>query len=140
MVDEWIGEISNKFPRVSINEYVIMPNHIHMVISLGQTHRSAPTGMDLDGVGANLCVRPELGRVIQWFKTMSTNEYASHVKHDDWPMFDHRLWQRNYWERIIRDEKEYFRIGKYIQDNPDNWNTDGLFEPQQKPRRTPGLM
>jgi len=66
----------------------------------------------------------QLGGIIQWFKTMSTNEYIRKVKSAKWPQFSGRLWQRNYWEHIIRSEKSFNRIAEYINDNPSNWQTD----------------
>ena len=67
-----------------------------------------------------------LHRVVQWFKTMTTNEYIRHVKQDGWPPFKGKLWQRNYWEHIIRNEQELIRIRDYIKNNPKNWNLDTL--------------
>ena len=67
-----------------------------------------------------------LWQVIQWFKTMSTNEYIRNVNENNWPRFNGKLWQRNYWEHIIRDEKAYHRIATYIIDNPRNWDKDSI--------------
>jgi len=67
-----------------------------------------------------------LGSVMQWFKTMSTNEYIRGVKTLDWERFDGKLWQRNYWEHIIRDERSYNAIKKYIINNPQNWDVDKM--------------
>ena len=67
-----------------------------------------------------------LHRVIQWFKTMTTNEYIRGVKKMDWKPFDGKLWQRNYWEHIVRNENEYRRISQYIIDNPIKWENDQL--------------
>ena len=57
---------------------------------------------------------------------MTTNEYIRHVKQDGWPPFKGKLWQRNYWEHIIRNEQELIRIRDYIKNNPKNWNLDTL--------------
>ncbi|MFT6844078.1 MAG: putative transposase [Flavobacteriales bacterium] len=67
-----------------------------------------------------------LHRVVQWFKTMSTNEYIRRVKSDKWKRFDGKLWQRNYYEHIIRNETAHQNISNYIVNNPKNWNTDKL--------------
>jgi len=67
-----------------------------------------------------------LHRVVQWFKTMTTNEYIRGVKTLGWKPFDGKLWQRNYWEHIIRNENEYNRIAEYIINNPQNWGNDTL--------------
>ena len=73
-----------------------------------------------------------LWRVFQWFKTMSTNEYIRNVKNNNWPRFDGKLWQRNYWEHIIRDEKSYFAISEYIISNPLNRDNDSINPNNQK--------
>lgn len=94
---------------------------------MGRTHRSARTqNQSIENVGVDRCVDPinenkkTLGNIIQWFKTMTTNEYIKNIKTNNWPKFNKRLWQRNYYERIIRNEKEYLMIKKYIRDNPIN--------------------
>ena len=69
-----------------------------------------------------------LHRVLQWFKTMSTNEYIRGVKNNNWIPFDGKLWQRNYWEHIIRDEKSYQTISEYIINNPAKWTEDKFFK------------
>jgi len=67
-----------------------------------------------------------LHRVVQWFKTMTTNEYIRGVKNNHWQRFDKKLWQRNYWEHVIRNENEYNHIAQYIMDNPKKWALDKL--------------
>jgi len=57
---------------------------------------------------------------------MSTNEYIRGVKNLGWEPFNGKLWQRNYWEHIIRNENEYNRIAEYIINNPQNWGNDTL--------------
>jgi len=65
-----------------------------------------------------------LHRVIQWFKTMTTNEYIRGVKQHAWAPFPGKLWQRNYYEHIIRNENEMALIREYIMNNPAQWATD----------------
>jgi hypothetical protein len=67
-----------------------------------------------------------LHNVVQWFKTMSTNEYIRGVKTMGWQRFEGKLWQRGYWEHIIRDQKSFDIISDYIINNPQNWDTDKL--------------
>jgi REP element-mobilizing transposase RayT len=62
--------------------------------------------------------------VVQWFKTMTTNEYIRGVKSLGWTPFNGKLWQRNYYEHIIRDERAYNNIANYIINNPAKWNDD----------------
>jgi len=68
-----------------------------------------------------------LHAVVQWFKTMTTNEYIRGVKTLGWQRFDKKLWQRNYWEHIIRDEQSYQRIANYIINNPIKWQNDKFY-------------
>jgi len=65
--------------------------------------------------------------VVQWFKTMTTNEYIRGVKTMGWTPFNGKLWQRNYWEHIIRNEKSYQTISDYIINNPAKWINDKFY-------------
>jgi putative transposase len=62
--------------------------------------------------------------IMQWFKTMTTNEYIRNVKINGWPSFAGKLWQRNFYDHIGRDDQELLRIRQYIRDNPINWDSD----------------
>ncbi len=68
-----------------------------------------------------------LRNIVGWFKTMTTNEYIRNVKLGLYEPFEKRLWQRNYYEHIIRDEREYYKIVEYIQNNPARWEQDSLY-------------
>jgi REP element-mobilizing transposase RayT len=90
-------------------------------------------GADLENinlVGADLRVCPPdwgnhngspLYKVLQWFKTMTTNEYIRGVKSNGWKPFNRKLWQRNYYEHIIRNKNAYKNITNYIKNNPSKW-------------------
>ena len=78
------------------------------------------------GMGQGDHTGSPLQRLVQWFKTMTTNEYIRDVKNQQWPPFNKKLWQRNYWEHIIRDEESLNRIRQYIIDNPLHWTIDSL--------------
>jgi len=120
MIEKYILEIVNntdKFSNIKIDEYIVMPDHIHAIIIIEPPNH----------VGADLCVCPcTLGTIIQWFKTMTTNEYTTNVKTTNWRPFHKKLWQRNYYESIIRDEDGYARIAKYIRNNPISWGKKHL--------------
>ncbi|WP_419659362.1 hypothetical protein [Desulfosarcina variabilis] len=57
---------------------------------------------------------------------MTTNAYIRGVKKNDWPPFPGKLWQRNYWERIVRNDNELQKIRNYIIHNPRNWLNNQL--------------
>jgi putative transposase len=67
-----------------------------------------------------------IGDAMDWFKTMTTNEYIRGVKTWGWEPFNGKLWQRNYYEHIIRTDESYQRIANYIENNPANWDRDSL--------------
>lgn len=134
MVKKWYCELENKFPDIKCREMIIMPNHFHAIIE-----NVAPAGADLSvcpntppNESRPLAERNQLGehvgsplyRVVQWFKTMTTNEYIRGVKTENWPRFNGKLWQRNYWDIIIRNEKSNSRISNYIINNPAKWQED----------------
>ena len=73
-----------------------------------------------------------IGDAMDWFKTMTTNEYIRGVKNHGWQRFDGKLWQRNYWEHIIRNETSGERIAQYIINNPQKWDDDILKNEDKK--------
>jgi putative transposase len=68
----------------------------------------------------------DIAGAMDWFKTMTTNEYIRGVKQLGWPRFDKKLWQRRYWEHIIRNQQAFDRISNYIINNPANWENNQL--------------
>lgn len=65
-----------------------------------------------------------LGQIIGAFKSITTHEYIVGVKTLGWPAFEKRIWQRNYYEHIIRNEDAMQQIALYIQSNPSRWADD----------------
>jgi len=124
------------YKNVEIDVYCIMPNHIHLIliivgadpcvrpllkninlsqnIDLGSTRGSTPTQKS----------NPTIGEYVKRFKTLTTFIYINNVKNNNWPPFEKRLWQRNYYEHIIRNQYDLNRIRQYVRDNPMNWNED----------------
>ena len=68
-----------------------------------------------------------VGDIVGAFQSIVTVEYIHGVKNHGWVSFDGKLWQRNYYEHIIRNEKSYQRISDYIVNNPSNWDEDKFF-------------
>lgn len=101
MIEKWWLELSNKYPNVDLDEYVIMPDHFHGIIWIN-----------------NYETEINIPKILQWFKAMTTNEYIRNVKEHNWKPFDKKLWQRNYYEHIIRNEKALNNIRQYIINNP----------------------
>jgi len=61
------------------------------------------------------------------FKSLTTNDYIRNVKQNDWQPSDNQLWQRNFYEHIIRDQESYLQIAEYIQNNPLKWQEDKYY-------------
>ena len=62
-----------------------------------------------------------VSKVVQWFKIMTTTEYIRNVKECGWPPFEGRIWQRNHYECIVRDDQALASIRRYIAENPARW-------------------
>jgi len=65
-----------------------------------------------------------LADAVHRFKALTTREYVRGVNQHGWPAFDRRLWQRNYYEHIIRSDDSLNHIVSYIADNPVQWTVD----------------
>jgi putative transposase len=148
MVQTVWDEIPIHYTRTEIDEFVVMPNHIHGIIVIGAVG-ATPCGCPDPGTGASGQNNGQargpgnngqargpaptgktgilsLGDIVHRFKTMTTKRYADGVKQLWWQSFAGKLWQRNYWEHIIRNEMELNRIREYIHDNPSQWESDRL--------------
>ena len=134
MVKKWYHQLKNKYTDIECGEFVIMPNHFHCIIvnngmgnNIGADLRVCPykTG---DHIGDNLGehIGSPLHRVVQWYKMMTTNEYIRGVRNLGWQSFNGKLWQRNYYEHIIRNEQSCQRISKYIINNPKKWKENNF--------------
>lgn len=104
---EWRA-LGARFQNVEPRDFVVMPNHVHGILAFH----------DWGAVG--------LGGVIAAFKSRTTVEYIRGVRARGWASFDRRLWQRNYWERVLRDEDEVMHARSYIESNPAHWDRDRL--------------
>ncbi len=80
----------------------------------GRTHRSSPTS-------TSTSTSTSIPRIMQWFKTMTTNEYIRNVFKYGWTEFERKLWQRSYHDNIIRNEAELQNVREYIRSNPMRW-------------------
>ena len=140
-------EMPIHYPGVQTDEFVVMPNHILGMIVLrcdpavgaapsgrpeslpattappepGQTQRIADT---LPGQPQGVAPTLSLPDVMHRFKTMTTKRYVDGVKRRGWPAFPGRLWQRNYYEHIMRNNESLTHIRQYVLENPARWHED----------------
>lgn len=130
--EQWI-KLAERFVNFELDVFQIMPDHIHVIVSL--TNIDAPTF-----VGATLAVdpnnkvvednsigqaqvmfqQPTIGLIIGAYKSIVSNEALKIYKSKNQSMG--KFWQRNYYEHIIRGYESYVDISNYIIDNPKRWN------------------
>ncbi len=112
-VDETWRWLARRYTHLDLDQWVVMPNHLHGIIILTNDcrggSRTAPT----------MIKRKPLGQLIGAFKTVSTKRIN---KMRGTP--GARMWQRNYYEHIIRNDDELDQIRQYIIDNPSRWALD----------------
>jgi REP element-mobilizing transposase RayT len=158
MVQVAWSELPDHYPGVETDAFVIMSNHVHAIIVLAAAVGAGPRACPLNDTGQPRGVAPtndtgqprgvapttdrvaapmgdgrtlSLPDVVQRFKTWTTKRYTDGVKQQGWPAFPRRLWQRNYYEHIIRNAESLNRIRQYIANNPASWALDKE-NPQRK--------
>ena len=109
--NQW-RSIPTQIKNVELDEYIIMPNHIHGILKINnhdqrEDARPSPTIVD----------------VICSFKSKCTVEYLKFIKNNNLNVSG-KIWQRSFYDHIIRDEKSLDKIREYIIKNPDNWLED----------------
>ena len=101
--------INEKYENVMITQYVIMPNHIHMILTIMNEYgRENPS--------------PTVSTVVGWLKYQTTKEINSTCK-----CIDRKIFQRSFHDHIIRNSDDYDKISKYIYENPLIWEKDCFY-------------
>lgn len=102
-VDDAINEIHKHYEDVYVDNYIIMPNHIHILIRIDSSGRPM--------------VAPTISRIVQQFKGVISKRIGKSI------------WQKLYYDHIIRDEIDYMTKWQYIDENPIKWAEDELYQP-----------
>ena len=103
IVDEGIRNIPKHYPAVSVDHYVVMPNHIHLLLQINT---------DEDG---RAMLAPTISRVVQQMKGIITKQIG------------YSIWQKLFHDHVIRGEKDYLKIWEYIDNNPARWKEDCFY-------------
>jgi putative transposase len=112
LAEKHLKEIPDHFEEVFVYEYIIMPNHIHFILSIAGVQNFEPLRNQYQKVipkSVSTIIRAYKASVTKWCKSNGYNG---------------TIWQRNYFEHIIRNEKDLFRIREYIMNNPLQWQLD----------------
>ena len=108
LAKQHIKSIHRVYSNVTVDRYVIMPNHVHLLVTLN----------DCNDTGGLRAARPTVHTIVKSFKRMVTRELGSSI------------WQTSFYDHIIRDEADFLNICRYIDENPAKWAEDTLFSPE----------
>jgi REP element-mobilizing transposase RayT len=113
--NEWIG-IDRIRPYALIDEFVIMPNHMHGILIIDDKIMELKS----KGSSSNQFISPShnLGSIVRGYKSRVTSLIRKHTNDVNFT-----VWQSNYYDHIIRDKENLKRIRKYIYDNPAKWDS-----------------
>ena len=104
IVDTAINNISKYYPQINVDKYVIMPNHIHMILVINTHSR-------------RLIIAPTtVSNVIKGMKSYVTKQIGF------------SFWQRSFYDHIVRDEEDYLQRWQYIDENPAKWAEDEFYK------------
>lgn len=109
IVDKWIQRIPEKYPEISVHRYVIMPNHIHLLLSMSKD----------DGRGDP---SPTVDAAMGWLKYQATKEI--NIARNT---VGEKVFQRSFYDHVVRNYDDYLEINKYIYNNPRHWYLDELY-------------
>ena len=109
IADKYINQLNDFYDNVSVDKYVIMPDHIHFILSVknGQSGTPVPTYETIKNDNKNSVI----AKFISTFKRFSNKEYGENI------------WQPRYYDHIIRNQKDYNEICQYIENNPLKYKT-----------------
>ena len=107
VADKYIKQMSDFYENITVEQYVIMPNHIHLLLFVcddGSPRTSTPTKQT-----------SFVSHFVSTFKRFCKKEYGENI------------WQRGFYDHVIRGRKDYEEIAKYIYENPVRWYYDELY-------------
>jgi putative transposase len=105
IVDRYIGELHRRYPEIVVDKYVIMPNHVHILLSIIYNEDDGAPGSS----------RPTLSQMIGAMKRFTNQQTGI------------KLWQPSFYDHVVRDGEDYRRVWRYIDDNPAKWEEDKYF-------------
>ena len=118
IVDKYIKQLNNFYNNISVDKYVIMPDHIHLLLSInndeknGQSWTPVPTNNSIKIDNANSVI----AKFVSTLKRFCNKEYGENI------------WQDRYYDHIIRGQNDYNEIWEYIDTNPQKWEEDSFCE------------
>ncbi len=117
MIKRIWDEIPCKYTNWSVDSLVVMPNHIHAVVVLSPSPLINAPSLDDNTVLS-------LSELMRSIKTYTMTCYSNGVRNDGWLKYEQHLWQRSYYEHMVRNDKSLEKIREYIMNNPAQWELD----------------
>jgi putative transposase len=111
-IEQIIINTNKKYSDNLIGDYVVMPNHVHMIMDMSQ----------INDWQSDVKKRTSISDLVHNFKSFTTHEFNK--EHPDDIL---TLWQRGYYDHRIRDAEEMIKIKEYIRDNPKRWAIDKFY-------------
>lgn len=102
IVNETINQIPTIYPAVFVDNYIIMPNHVHLLLKI-------------DGFGGRMISAPTISTVVGQMKRAASKKAGI------------PLWQKSFYDHVVRSQQDYYDIWQYISNNPLTWDKDTLF-------------
>ncbi len=103
MIERQWQELPRRFDNINLREFVVMPNHFHGILEFVEVPLVGTQNVEHSPeIGQPQGIAPTVGDVVGTFKSLSTNDYIQGVKNKNWKRFNKKLWQRNFYDHIIR--------------------------------------
>jgi REP element-mobilizing transposase RayT len=107
ILDKYINLMNEKYSHINIDKYIIMPNHIHVILNITEYKNGSS--------GTAEPYNNEISKFVSLLKRHCNREYGKNI------------WQRSFHDHIIRDEKDYAKIWEYIDTNAIKWEEDCFY-------------
>ena len=111
IADKYIRQMDSFYSDISVDNYVIMPNHIHLLICITTNENEMEKCV---GLQKSENVNSKISRFVSTFKRFCNKEYGENI------------WQSRFYDHVIRGEKDYREVWEYIENNPAKWLEDKL--------------
>jgi REP element-mobilizing transposase RayT len=118
IAESFFCEIENRYPNVLLDEFIVMPDHVHVIINVSSCIDCSEEGFASTQSESDRSMRRKMTipKIVGFYK-MNVAKKINLIRH----MSGMSLWQRNYYERVIRSDYELDRVRDYVRNNPRNW-------------------
>ncbi len=114
IVEKEILNIEQHYSNIKVDKYIIMPNHVHMIIIISET----------EGINPFPTIKYDISNVIGKFKAAASRSVGNAFMHSG----KKEIWQRSFHDHIIRGKEDYLKIWEYIDTNVQKWELDCFYK------------